>query len=161
MSLIVHMNREHEEIVSSAAVVVTGILLRKAETLGLEPFIKGLVQAPRRLLETVERLPQKMDFVCWNIATFSWREVDCFLKIAIEESRFDVDLVAFQIEVIDQRDEDPDRVSVGNCCKELIEVDTFNLRVSPGDTSSLAVGWLACISIELAMVKRQGRRMAS
>jgi hypothetical protein len=82
-----------------------------------------------------------------------WREVDCFLKIAIEESRFDVDLVAFQIEVIDQRGEDR--------CKELIEVDSFNLRVFLGDTSSLVVGCLACIFIELAMVKWQGDRMAS
>jgi hypothetical protein len=90
-----------------------------------------------------------------------WREVDCFLKIAIEESRFDVDLVAFQIEVIDQRGEDLDGVSVGNRCKELIEVDSFNLRVFLGDTSSLVVGCLACIFIELAMVKWQGDRMAS
>jgi hypothetical protein len=65
----------------------------------------------------VEGLPPKKDLVCWNIATFMWREVDCFNKIAIEESRFDVELVAFQIEVIDQRDEDPDGVSVGNLCK--------------------------------------------
>jgi hypothetical protein len=72
------MNGEHEKLVSSAAVVVTGIRLRRGETLGLEPFIKGLVQAPRRLLETVEGLPQKKDLVCWNIATFRWREVDCF-----------------------------------------------------------------------------------
>jgi hypothetical protein len=40
------MNRGHEEIVSSAAVVVTGIRLRRGETLGLGPFIKGVVQAP-------------------------------------------------------------------------------------------------------------------
>jgi hypothetical protein len=72
-----------------------------------------------------------------------------------------VDLVAFQIEVIDQRGEDLDGVSVGNRCKELIEVDSFNLRVFLGDTSSLVVGCLACISIELAMVKWQGGRMAS
>jgi hypothetical protein len=65
----------------------------------------------------VEGLPPKKDLVCWNIATFMWREVDCFNKIAIEECRFDVELVAFQIEVIDQRDEDPDGVSVGNLCK--------------------------------------------
>jgi hypothetical protein len=65
----------------------------------------------------VEGLPPKKDLVCWNIATFMWREVDCFNKIAIEESRIDVELVAFQIEVIDQRDEDPDGVSVGNLCK--------------------------------------------
>ena len=104
---------------------------------------------------------ERHEVLSWNIATFRWREVDCFLKIAIEESRFDVDLVAFQIEVIDQRDEDPDGVSVGNLCKELIEVDAFNLRVSLGDTSSLVVGWLACISIELAMFKKQGGRMAS
>jgi hypothetical protein len=39
------------------------------------------------------------------------------LKIAFEESRFDLHLVAFQIEVFDQRDEDPDGASVGNLCK--------------------------------------------
>jgi hypothetical protein len=84
---------------------------------GTWAIYQGLVQAPRRLLETVEGLPQKKDLVCSNIATFRWREVDCFLKIAIEENRFDVDLIEFQIEVIDQRDEDPDGVSVGNLCK--------------------------------------------
>jgi hypothetical protein len=44
----------------------------------------------------VEGLPQKKDLVCWNIATFRWREVDCFNKSAIEESPADVDLVSFQ-----------------------------------------------------------------
>jgi hypothetical protein len=88
----------------------------------------------------VEGFPQNKDVVGWNIATFRWREVDCFLKTAIEESRFEVDLVAFQIEVTDQRDEDPDGVSLGNRCKEFIEVDFFNPRVSLGGTSSLVVG---------------------
>jgi hypothetical protein len=141
--LLVHMNRENEEIVSSAAVVGAW---RWARPWGLCHLSKALFKHRlRRLLESVEGLPQKKDLVCWNIATFRWGEVDCFLKIAIEESRFDVDLVAFQIEVIDQRDEDPDGVSVGNRCKELIEVDAFNLRASLGDTSSLIIGWLACI----------------
>jgi hypothetical protein len=96
MSLVVHINHERQEIVSFAAVVVTGIRLSRGETLGLEPFVKGLVQEPRRLLETVEGLPQKKDLVCWDIATFRWREVDCFNKSAIEESPADVDLVSFQ-----------------------------------------------------------------
>jgi hypothetical protein len=69
MSLVVHMNREDEEIVSAAAVGVTGIRLRRGEALGLVPFIKGPVQAPWRLLETLEGLPQKKDLVCWNFAT--------------------------------------------------------------------------------------------
>jgi hypothetical protein len=47
----------------------------------------------------VEGFPQNKDVVGWNIATFRWREVDCFLKTAIEESRFELDLVAFQIAV--------------------------------------------------------------
>jgi hypothetical protein len=68
--LVVHMNREHEEIVSPGAVVVTGVRLRRGESRGLGPFIKGHVQAPRRLLETVEGLPQKKDLVCWNTASY-------------------------------------------------------------------------------------------
>jgi hypothetical protein len=51
-----------------------------------------------------------------------------------------VDLVAFQIEVIDRSEEDPGGITVGNRCKELIEVD--DLRVPLGDTSILeSVAW--------------------
>jgi hypothetical protein len=110
MSLVVHINREHEEIVSSAAVVVTGIRLTRGETLVLVPFVKRLVQEPRRLLETVEGLPQKKDLVCWNIATFRWREVDCSTRVPLRKA-------ALMWTVIDQKDEDPDGVSVGNLCK--------------------------------------------
>jgi hypothetical protein len=67
-----------------------------------------------------------------------------------------MDLVAFQIEVIEQRNEEPDGVSVGNRCQKLIEVNSFNLRVLLGDPSSLVMSWFVCISTELAMLKGEG-----
>jgi len=35
-------------------------------------------------------------------------KVDCLIKVAIEESRFDIDLIAFKVEMVDKREEYPD-----------------------------------------------------
>ena len=121
------MNREHEEFVSPAARVETGVGLGRSETLGLEPFVECLVEAARRLLQTVERFAEVKDLVGGNVASFRWRQVDCLLEITVEESRFDVDLVAFEIQVVDQREEDSDGVLVRDSSIELVEVDSFPL----------------------------------
>ncbi len=45
---------------------------------------------------------------CRYIAAFWWCKVDCLIKVAIEESRFDIDLIAFKVEMVDKREEYPD-----------------------------------------------------
>jgi hypothetical protein len=54
--LVVNMDRKHEEVVSPAARVETGVGLRWGQTLGLEPFVECFVEAARGLLQTVEGL---------------------------------------------------------------------------------------------------------
>jgi hypothetical protein len=106
------MHREHEELVSPAARVETRVGLGWSEILGLEPFVKRFVEAARRLLQTVKRFAEVKDLVGGDVASFRWGQVDCLLEITVEEGRFDVDLVAFEIEVIDQREKYSDGVLV-------------------------------------------------
>jgi hypothetical protein len=121
------MHREHEELVSPAARVKACVSLGRSKTLGLEPFVECLVEAVWGLLQTVERLAEVKDLVGRDVAALWWRQVDCLFEITVEEGRFDVDLVAFKIQVVDQREEDSDGVLVRDSCVEFIEVDSFPL----------------------------------
>jgi hypothetical protein len=89
------------------------------------------------LLQTIERFAEGKDLIGGDVASFRWRQVDGLLKITVEESRFDIDLAAFQIEVVDQREEDLNGVFVSDSSIELIEVDSFPLRVTFSNPSSL------------------------
>jgi hypothetical protein len=109
---LVVMHREHEELVSPAARVETRVGFGRCETLGLEPFVECLVEAAWGLLQTVKRLAGVKDLVGGNVASFRWRQIDGLLEITVEEGRFDVNLVAFEVEVIDQREKDSDGVFV-------------------------------------------------
>ena len=92
------------------------------------------------------------DLIGGNVTAFGWREVDCLFEITVEEGRFVVDLVAFKIQVVDQREEDSDGVLVRDSCVELIEVDAFSLRVPFSDPSSLVAGRLSSVAVNLACV---------
>ena len=117
--LVVNMHREHEELVSPATRVEAGVCFGWSEALGLEPFVECLVEAAWGLLQTVERFAEVKDLVGGDVASFRWGQVDCLLEITVEEGRFDVDLVAFKIQVVDQREEeDSDGVLVRDSCVE-------------------------------------------
>jgi hypothetical protein len=45
--LVIHMNREHEELVPTAPEVQAWVGVGRIETLGLEPFVKRLVETAR------------------------------------------------------------------------------------------------------------------
>jgi hypothetical protein len=64
------------------------------------------------LLRSVKRFAEVKNFVGRVIASFLWRQIDGLLKIAVEECRFDVNLVAFKVKVVDQGEEDSDGVTV-------------------------------------------------
>jgi hypothetical protein len=127
------MNREHEEFVSPAVRVEAGVGLGRSEALRLEPFVECLVEAAWGLLQTIERFAEVKDLVGRNVASFRRRQVDCLFEITVEESRFDVDLVAFEIQVVDQREENSDGVLVRDRSIKLIKVDSFPLRVTFSD----------------------------
>ena len=76
--------------------------------------------------------------------------IDGFLEFTIEECCFDVYLVAFQVQVVDEGEEDPDGVLVGNTSIELIVVHSRQLRESLGYPSSLERSGLACFPINLS-----------
>ncbi len=63
-------------------------------------------------------------------ATVDFRrsKVDCFFKIAVEKRCLDIHLVAFHVEMIDKCKEHTDGVSVCNRSKQLVKVNSFNLR---------------------------------
>jgi hypothetical protein len=150
--LIVDVNREHEEFVSSAARIEAGVGLGRSETLRLEPFVECFVEAAWGLLQTVERFAEVKDFVGGDVASLWGREVDCLFEITVEEGCFDVDLVAFQVEVVYQREKDSDGVFVSDSCVELVEVDSFPLRVTFSDPSSFVARGHSGVAINLACV---------
>jgi hypothetical protein len=94
--------------------VETWVCLGWCETLGLEPFVECLVEAARGLLQTVKRFAEVQELVGGDVTSFRWGQVYCLLKITVKEGRFDVDLVAFEVEVVDQGEKDSDGVFMGD-----------------------------------------------
>jgi hypothetical protein len=146
------MNREHEEFVSPAVRVEAGVGLGRSEALRLEPFVECLVEAAWGLLQTIERFAEVKDLVGRNVASFRRRQVDCLFEITVEESRFDVDLVAFEIQVVDQREENSDGVLVRDRSIKLVKVNSFSLRVTFGDPSSFVARGHPGVAVNLARV---------
>jgi hypothetical protein len=102
-----------------SARVEAGVRLGRSKALGLEPFVKRFVEAAWRLLQAVERFAEVKDLVGRDVTSFRWGQVDSLLGVTIEEGRFDVDLVAFEIEVVYQREKDSDGVLVCDCRIEM------------------------------------------
>jgi hypothetical protein len=148
--LVINMDREHEEVVALLVRVEARVCLGWRENLGLEPFVESLVETARGLLQTVEGFAEVKDLVGRDVAALWRRQVDCLFTITIEEGRFDVNLVTFEVEMVDQRVEDSDGVLVRDSCVEIIEVDSFPLRVPFSDPSSLVAGRLSSVAVNLA-----------
>ncbi len=88
-----------------------------------KPFVKCLVEVTRTLSKAVKGFAQKEYHVGWDAATFRRSKVDCCFKIAVEKRCLDIHVVAFHVEMIGT-----DRVFVCNRSKQLVKVDSSNLR---------------------------------
>jgi hypothetical protein len=71
--LVINMDRKHEKVVALSARVKTWVCLGWSETLGLEPFVKCLIEAARGLLQTVKRFAEVQDLVGGDGTSFRWR----------------------------------------------------------------------------------------
>jgi hypothetical protein len=102
------------------------------------------------LLETVEGFLESEYLVGRDVAAFRWFKVNEFLEFTVEKCGLDVDLITFQIQVVDEGKEHPDRVLVSDSSIELVVVDSFLLEESLGNPPSLVCRRLSGLPIDLA-----------
>ena len=65
-----------------------------------------------------------------DVRTLRRIHVDGLVQVAVQEGCYNIDLVAFEVVVVDKGEKNSDRVFACNTCKELCKVDAFNWAVS-------------------------------
>jgi hypothetical protein len=100
--LVIHVNNEEEEVAVPATNIDAGVGGGGLEALRLEEGRECLREEARRLLETIERLAQLEGVGGGNVATLGGLDVELAVDGAIEEGTLDVDLVALEVEIVDE-----------------------------------------------------------
>ena len=120
------------------------------KSLGLQKLCKAGMPLSWRLFQAIKSFPQKTALSFGQSNSFRDFHINCLEKLTIEESSFDIKLVVKPFSRDSQCQEEMESFIMSDWSKELIIVNSLNLRVPFSNKSSFVLGEMAlCISFNL------------